>query len=877
MLVTPPTRPTGARGHWASLAPAPSALALSTRSAGSLNRRSWQGPSRYLDALRHCRANRLHLMRRGVFEFHVTGLRRLDAATDQASSAGVGSYRIGHRLARIVAEAPEGCALQVRTRAAGASLQILVSVWATKPLAEARAGLSGDDAVLGHLAAEAAGLLSEVGVVSPVRRSEAGMSAARTAAGPDPVLGDTEATDSDPSATPFDPWALQITPQGPGFGERRTGFLRVPTRDDGVWAAPRMTDPEALARLVLAHPHLTLVQTVEPLSELEMEHARGALDAELGGAGSEHEEFLGTPLRAQALLVADEVPGTLPLRVREHLRGWFSAVELEEVPLRLAGPGLVMPEMLAAGMMRFPATTDNAFPGLRVEPRMVPYEGEPATAAGIRAGASRTIRDELCDIVLTDEVLSRHVQVIGETGSGKSTLLTALALETAARGQGFLFLDPHGTTVDRILRELDPRSRDRVWLIRCGDTANPVKLNPFAVPDPADRDLVIGDMAEAFQQLFDPNYEGIVGPRFQRIMRNTLASLSEVRGDRTSLLDVPRLLEDDGLAQSLESCLHDPALKTFWRNDFFGNRSTELNEVRAWVASKFSGFTSNAAMRAMLGSGADSFDPAAAMADDRIILLDLAKGEVGVTGSRVIGMLYLLRFWAAALRRPDPLPFTLFVDEAGSFSSVPLAAILAEGRKFGLRAVIAHQYMDQLVGDLLEAVEGSVATRAIFRVGHDDARDLALATHPEFGPLDLTGLPQFTAAARLADTGYPLRPFTLEIDHNERVLPQADADAATHTIRARTIEELVDPFREVRRMEREDLLPDGGGASRTGQELSGPGRNPFGNPPGKPRPRTDPDGDSFLDRWLAERRAQDARQDHSSATDDEAPASVEEI
>jgi energy-coupling factor transporter ATP-binding protein EcfA2 len=691
-------------------------------------------------------------------------------------------------------------------------------------------------------------LLSEAAVLTPVRRMEAyelDLSGGDPGSGGVADLERIASGDSGESALSGSPWALQLVPVGPGFGDRRTGFLRTPTRDTGIWAVPRMADPQSLARLLLAYPHLTLVQTIEPLSDRDMELARGELDAALGGGGSDAEEFLGTPLRAKALVVAHAAPWTLPLRIREHLRGWFSAVELEEAPLDLAPEGVVVPEMLAAGMLRLPATVENSFPGLRVEPRMVPYEGETVTVPGIRAGAARTIRDELCDIVLTDEVLSRHIHVIGETGSGKSTLLTALALETAARGQGLLFMDPHGTTVDRILRELDPEARDRVWLIRCGDTANPVRLNPFAVSDPGARDLVIGDMAEAFQQLFDPNYEGIVGPRFQRIMRNTLSSLSEVRGERTSLLDVPRVLEDDDLARLLESRLTDPTLKTFWRNDFFGNRSAELNEIRAWVSSKFNGFTSNAAMRAILGTGADSFDPARAMTDNRIILLDLAKGEVGITGSRVIGMLYLLRFWAAALTRPEPHPFTLFVDEAGSFSSVPLSAILAEGRKFGLRAVIAHQFMGQLVGDLLEAVEGSVATRTIFRVGHDDARSLALATHPEFGPLDLTGLPQFTAATRLADTGYPLRPFTLEVDHNERVAPQADATPATQEIRDRTIRELVEPLREAMRMEHEDLSSEPRPvSSRTPRP--GPSGSPFRS------------SSSFLDEWLAARRKSDA-------------------
>ena len=70
-------------------------------------------------------------------------------------------------------------------------------------------------------------------------------------------------------------------------------------------------------------------------------------------------------------------------------------------------------------------------------------------------------------------MLSRHVHIIGETGSGKSTAMTQMAVDAAARGEGFLFLDPHGQTVDRVIAEMTPDARERTWLIRCGSIPSP--------------------------------------------------------------------------------------------------------------------------------------------------------------------------------------------------------------------------------------------------------------------------------------------------------------------------------------------------------------------------------------------------------------------
>lgn len=708
----------------------------------------------------------------------VTGLRRSDASEGEQDAAGVHGLRLGTRLVRLMGEAPPGCRLEIHTRgtADGLSLVLRVSASRNTPLLP---GLDDLDDLVAHLAEEIAGLLSGGATVGPVRPAEA----------PDPA--------------PLT--ALAVSPRDPEAAGANVGF--VSSRDgfeSGTWGMPRAASPENLARLLLANPHVELVQVVESLGDRTAEDVREALAEDLHLDERLAEEYIGVPVRAAAALLARSQPGTLPLRFHEHLRGWFSAVDIDIMEPSAALVTRSVPESVAGGLLRIPATVEGSFPGLDVEPQVVTYQGGEDDAPGLRVGRVRDEQQRLRDLTLNRQVLSRHVHIIGETGSGKSTVMTQMAVDAAARGEGFLFLDPHGQTVDRIVAEMSPAARERTWLIRCGDLQNPVRLNPLAV-DAAERDLVIGDLVEAFQQLFDPAYQGIVGPRFQRIMRNILTTLNEVRGDRASLLDVPRALERRDFAQALFDRVQDPDLKAFWANDILNNRSSDYQEVIAWVASKFTGFAMNPALRGMLETGEDSFDPADAMRSRKIVLVDLAKGQVGITGARILGMLYLLRYWGAVLTKPVAEPTTLFIDEAGSFSSVPLAAILSEGRKFGLGAVIAHQYMSQLKGGLDEAVEGSIASRFIFRVGSEDAQNLAMSTYPEFGPLDLTGLPQFFAAARLAAAGTPLRPFTLEVDYNQIATPQPDAAVGEHEIRRRTVDDLVEPYRDTPKVDLDDL------------------------------------------------------------------------
>jgi hypothetical protein len=750
-------------------------------------------------------------------------LRRSEAGEhpDPAAAPKV-SLLIGLRLVRLVSEAPAGTRLRVVTRGEGARLCITIIADAPGEVDLTRSGLHTPDAAVAHLIEEAAGMLEEVAAVSNVRDS----------AGPESL----DPPASVPADLPADLPAVRLLPRGPAEALRPTGFRltdAVAPQSEGDWSVPRPSDPTRLSTLLLARPDLRLIQTLEPLTDAEINQARTEHADDVTRFGpADGPGALGTPIRCAAALVTADPRGTLPLRLREHLRGWFDVVDLDEMPAAEATTPVTMPEVLAGGLLRFPATVEDSFPGLPVEPVTVPFELVDPPTDGVRIGVAHDFQNRLVPVHLDDELMSRHVHIVGEPGSGKSTVLTSVAIETAARGGGLLMLDPHGTTVDRILAELPPEARERVLLIRCGDTANPVRLNPLSLTDPDLQDIVVSDMLDAFQQLFDPRHEGIVGPRFQHIMRHALSTLIYYRGQRASLLDVPRLLYDRDLLTTAVRGLDDPELKAFWVNDVINNRSSDFNEVVGWVSSKFTTFASNKAMKSMLATGEDSLDPVAAMAADRIVLVDLDKGTVGAMGARMLGLLYLLRFWVAALGRPEPRPFTMLVDEASSFSAVALPAILSEGRKFGLRAVVAHQFMTQLAPALADALEGGAATRLVFRVGPDDARDLAVSTYPEFGPLDLTSMPQFVAATRIASAGAPVRPFTLTVDHNSRVWAQPDAAEGTAKIRQRSIRELVDPFRDAVPMKQADLAE-----------------------PASTRP-TPPEGatGSFLDDWLRSRK-----------------------
>lgn len=542
------------------------------------------------------------------------------------------------------------------------------------------------------------------------------------------------------------------------------------------------------------------------------------------------------------------VAGAPSLRLRSALRRRFPGLKVEVQqgvsPMWLRVQPSDLPEVLA-----FPIAGGEPLAGAYLAaaapiPVVPPRPGTTALATGIRLGRATTGGGRPVPVMLTDSERLRHVHVLGRTGTGKSSALAGMVHELAARGEGALIADPHGQLCDRILAELPDAARERVWVIRCGDVANPVPLNPIAVSDPVRRDIAIADVCASFQYLFDKKESGIVGPRFVERVAMTMRALAAVHGTRASLLDVPFAAADESFMDDAVEASTDDRLKVWWRTHQLEKRSSEHGQVLAWVNSKFEGFAATAAMRAILGSGVNAIDFAEAMDDGRIILLDLSKSALGEQASRLLGFLYLGRVWEAALRRVrSDRPFTVIVDEAHALISGALTNMLAEGRKFGIAVVIAHQYLEQLDDDLRPAVGGNVATTIAFRCDVGDASELGRRFGGLVDTSTLVTLPDLTAVALRTAASGPAYPHTLVIDHNERASGRRGAalDGHTRAVMTATWADLVDAHRDV-------TAAAADGVSNV--KSLGATRRPVQPPALKPAA-----AGSFLDEWMAKRAA----------------------
>lgn len=369
-------------------------------------------------------------------------------------------------------------------------------------------------------------------------------------------------------------------------------------------------------------------------------------------------------------------------------------------------------------------------------------------------------------IRLSDSDRQRHMYVVGQTGVGKSVFLENLALQDMINGDGFAFIDPHGDTAEKLLSMIPKERAEDVIYFCPADTDYPMGLNIFEAETDDQKDFVIQEVINVLYKLYDPQRQGIIGPRYEHLFRN--AALTVMAGpDGGSFIDIPKLFRDkDYVAQKLKY-VTDPNVLEFWQKEMpQSQRSNEFGEVVSWFVSKFGAFLSNSMMRNIIGQIDSSFDLRHIMDNKKILLVNLSKGRTGELNSRLLGMMFVMNFQKAAMSRAnipesERTDFCLYVDEFQNFSTESFATIMSEARKYHLNLIVANQFTTQLTDEIREAVFGNMGSIVSFRVGQNDVESLSRYFSPLFDGGDLLRVPNYNTIVRTMVGGVPTQPFSM--------------------------------------------------------------------------------------------------------------------
>jgi len=639
-------------------------------------------------------------------------------------------------------------------------------------------------------------------------------------------------------------------PVGPAWLDRwaTAGFTVEPgeRRDDGglwtMWTfGPPATDPERLASVLLAQEdpvcmRVSVTPTVLTADERTAVEHLTATQFDVAEPSPVHAASLRTieaflylrPLFEAQCLVASSAPlsrsllsaighsmseppfhgptGSATLqggfgvvhRVgdAEHaaLAAAYAALRPEPTVAGLAPPPLQRIRRLfgpweAAHAFRIPISTDDRFPGLPVLDvpdlpaplRELPREGR--LLGSLLAPAAREVR-------IDPEERFRHAYVVGQTGTGKSTLLLNLAMQDIEAGAGVAVLDPHGDLVEALLARIPDDRIDDVVLVDPADPVAVVGVNVLEAETAVQQAYVVSELCNLFYQLFDPRRTGIVGPRFESMMRQAALLLLANPDQPSSFLDISTPFVDKAVRDHLVAGLTDPIVAEFWKGEFEQTGDFHRSEVLNWFRSKFEVFRTSPLVRRVVGQADSTVSFSEILRGQKILLVNLSKGLLGNYNSALLGSLVFARLWAAILERAavpaaDRPDFFVYIDEFQNMTSESLPEVLSEARKFRVALTIANQFFTQIPEMTRDAVMGNVATRVTFRLGPKDAGPFATWLGAAVDPDDLVTLANYSAFTVISDQGIPLDPCVLTTNPLDGVAAVGRADLVRERSRAR--------------------------------------------------------------------------------------------
>ncbi|HOK59759.1 MAG TPA: type IV secretory system conjugative DNA transfer family protein, partial [Candidatus Dojkabacteria bacterium] len=308
----------------------------------------------------------------------------------------------------------------------------------------------------------------------------------------------------------------------------------------------------------------------------------------------------------------------------------------------------------------------------------------------------------------------------------------------------------------------------------------PFGLNILEFYNEQHKHQIVNSFIDLLIRLFDPHNQGYVGPMMQQAVRNSMLTAMSVQG--STLIEVVRMLQDEKwVYEKWLPLVKDELVRRYWTDQVAKTDAKTKSESLGYFISKFDKFTTNLAIRNIIGQSKSSFDFREVMDTGKILIVNLSKGALGEENMSFLGLLLVQKLLAAALSRED-IPegerkdFFFYADEFQNFATQEFASILSEARKYRLNLTLAHQYIGQLPEDIKNAVFGNVGSLFITRCSNEDAQFLEpqFETYVKATDIINQGLAHYYVKM-LTNNSYP-SPFSLDARYGPKYVNETGFD-----------------------------------------------------------------------------------------------------
>ncbi|GEM_PF-6450918 len=335
-------------------------------------------------------------------------------------------------------------------------------------------------------------------------------------------------------------------------------------------------------------------------------------------------------------------------------------------------------------------------------------------------------------VKVTDDDLAHHSLVVGTTGSGKSRLAFHLARQQMAAGHSLVCLDPKWKSIRRLADCAEQAGLRPDQVVILDPTGKVVPGGGKSAPGWNVLDLGAGarNAAETMASIIAEATEWT--DRMDEALTHGLVLLGS---HGLSLYELEPLLTDreyrDGLCAALppgepQDWMAFRQAAKFFRS--FG-RGGGADATAGAVLNRLSPLLRSDFLASMFSARENGLDLASLWQEQRVVLVCLDEEALGKAGARLLGGLIAHQLRLASRRHAHPKKaVVLYLDEIGvsqKFVGSALSEIAFLARESRLRLVVACQYLNQMPPFLREALLTQCRVKALFRLGKDDAAEMA--------------------------------------------------------------------------------------------------------------------------------------------------------
>lgn len=331
-------------------------------------------------------------------------------------------------------------------------------------------------------------------------------------------------------------------------------------------------------------------------------------------------------------------------------------------------------------------------------------------------------------LFVNDTERASGMYILGKPGNGKSGFMENLIRFDIEVGNAVIVMDPHGDLTNNCLATLSAHKLKNTYVLDMEDETYPFGVNLFDTGR-IDTSLAQSQAINRVMHIFEMLWEDVLKQQHLPLYVHSIAVVF-LANPGSTLVDMMTFLVDEDLRHRMLKNVSDPTVKQFWQSQFddLSSAAERNRRVQPLINRLGALFIGRSLVRNILGQREKTINFRQAIENKDILFIKLplkiAKEEARLIGTIIVSQIYATVFSFQNIPESQRPGVSLYVDEFSHFTTSDFSELLNEGRKFGSKLTIAHQYRGQLPKFLQES---TVAARTIvcFQTTPEDGRELS--------------------------------------------------------------------------------------------------------------------------------------------------------